>query len=249
MSKASMEVKCGNCSHTLTVKRGSFSFFCPKCHTRIESKSLSQNKKGLKGLFGRPVAAPVSVPTVEVECTHCGADNNVAKDAVSAFCKKCKKRIELKPTDKSARADFSRENKIEGVMKRVKCFHCNGMQEVSTEAYSATCTGCGKRIHVKDMELKGLQVQDVVSGGKVFVRRGSVIQANVTAADIEVSGEVIGNLYAENNLVLRSGAKVTGKVTAKNFVMLEGAMLKGSVNAKAIKTHSKGKNSKLSVAG
>jgi predicted RNA-binding Zn-ribbon protein involved in translation (DUF1610 family) len=244
-----MEVKCNECGHSLTVKRDFVSFFCPKCHTRIESKSLPRNKKGLRGLFGRPVAAPVTVPTVVIKCTHCESDNDVPKDAVSAFCKKCKKRIELKPPDKVPRADFSQESKAQGTTKMVKCFHCNGMQKVSTEAYSATCTGCGKRIHVKDMEIKDYQVQDVISGGKVFVRKGSVVQANIKAADIEVSGEVIGNIYAENNLVLRSGAKIVGVVTAKNFVMLEGAMLKGSVNAKAIKTHSKGKNSKLSATG
>ena len=249
MSKVSTEVTCDKCGHTLTVKRDSVSFFCPKCHSRVERKSLLQNKKGLKSLFGRPVAAPVYVPTVAVKCTHCGSENDVSKDAVSAFCKTCRKRIELKPPDKSSRADFSGESKIQGVMKTVKCFYCNGMQEVSAEAYSATCTGCGKRIHVKDMEIKNLQVQDLMSGGKIFVRKGSVVQANIKAADIEVSGEVIGNIYAENNLVLRSGAKVVGRVTARNFVMLEGAMLKGSVNAKAIKTDPKRKNSKLSVAG
>jgi len=248
MSKSTISVTCSKCGHVQTVKRDAVSIFCPKCQTRVEIESLSHKNKALKSLFSRPGSTPHSVRTVKVECPHCGSKNAVPRDAVSAFCTHCKKRISLK-TEKSPRADFAKESKITGGMRTVKCFYCGGVQEVSAEAYSTSCSGCGRRIHVKDLEIKGHQLQDIFSGGRIFIRKGSLVQANIKAADVEVSGEVKGDIYAENTLLLRPGAKVVGKVTTKNFVMLEGAMLTGSVNAKAVKRHPKAGASELSAVG
>jgi cytoskeletal protein CcmA (bactofilin family) len=77
-----------------------------------------------------------------------------------------------------------------------------------------------------DGKLKG----DLKSGGDVFVGRGAKLTGNIYANNVVLSGQVVGNVYAEGMLRLLSEAKLHGNVQAHGLVADEGGVLHGKCN-------------------
>lgn len=233
MRKDTVTITCPKCGHSQKAAENIYSTFCKRCNSRIENKEAvgAKRKKGL-GFLSRHGKSK-QPHKKNVTCPHCQAENSVYQDAVSAFCTGCKKIISLRK-GKGSSDKLPPGTKIEGKLIKVKCFHCENLQEVSVNAYSATCSRCGSRIQVKDMEIKGKHSGDINTGGRLFIRPGSFVQANIKATDIEIEGEVRGTIHAENYIILKAGSRVFGELDAKNFVVSEGAIIKGSVKVNAV---------------
>lgn len=56
------------------------------------------------------------------------------------------------------------------------------------------------------------------------------VKANVTGRVVTVEGEVEGDLHAQEQVVLRSSARVTGDITAPRVVLEDGARFRGLVD-------------------
>ena len=56
------------------------------------------------------------------------------------------------------------------------------------------------------------------------------VKADITGRVVAVEGEVDGNLHAEEQVVLRSSAKVQGDITAPRVVLEDGASFRGLVD-------------------
>ena len=69
-----------------------------------------------------------------------------------------------------------------------------------------------------------LQLQSVTVGGDGRVK------ANITARVVTVEGEVEGDLRAQEQVVLRGSARVTGDITAPRVVLEDGARFRGLVD-------------------
>ncbi len=67
-----------------------------------------------------------------------------------------------------------------------------------------------------------LQTVTVGSDGRV--------KANITGRVVTVEGEVEGDLHAQEQVVLRSSARVTGDITAPRVVLEDGARFRGLVD-------------------
>jgi cytoskeletal protein CcmA (bactofilin family) len=63
----------------------------------------------------------------------------------------------------------------------------------------------------------------------VTVGREGRVKANITSRVIIVEGEVEGDLRAEEQIILRSTAKVQGDITASRVVLEDGASFRGGV--------------------
>jgi len=63
----------------------------------------------------------------------------------------------------------------------------------------------------------------------VTVGREGRVKANITGRVIIVEGEVEGDLRAEEQIILRSTAKVQGDITASRVVLEDGASFRGGV--------------------
>lgn len=84
--------------------------------------------------------------------------------------------------------------------------------------------------------------QDLVIDGKVEGRielgdhnltigQGAAVVANLVAKTVTISGAVTGNVTGNASVVLKATGSVEGDLTAPQFVMEDGAVLHGKVNA------------------
>jgi cytoskeletal protein CcmA (bactofilin family) len=67
-------------------------------------------------------------------------------------------------------------------------------------------------------------------GGRVTVSRNAQVVANISAREVVVLGKVRGNIYASDRVDIRSGASLTGDVTAHQINIGDGASFKGGID-------------------
>ena len=90
----------------------------------------------------------------------------------------------------------------------------------------------------------GLKQHSVTVGGDGWVK------ANITARIVTVEGEVEGDLTAQEQVVLRSSARVLGDLTAPRVVLEDGATFRGLVDmADPIKKEGAGQGPKAGGKG
>jgi cytoskeletal protein CcmA (bactofilin family) len=64
----------------------------------------------------------------------------------------------------------------------------------------------------------------------VTVGKKGRVKADIYAKTIAIEGEVLGNLYGEEQLVLRQTSTVRGNITAPRVSLEDGANFKGSID-------------------
>jgi cytoskeletal protein CcmA (bactofilin family) len=64
----------------------------------------------------------------------------------------------------------------------------------------------------------------------VTVGREGTVKANITGRMVTVEGEVEGNLKADEQVILRSSAKVQGDIVAPRVVLEDGAAFRGGID-------------------
>lgn len=75
----------------------------------------------------------------------------------------------------------------------------------------------------------------IVALTTIVIQKDSVVKANITAKDIEISAKVIGNIAAKGDCSLCSSAHVEGDATAATFAMERGAFLDGKLSIETAK--------------
>ena len=91
---------------------------------------------------------------------------------------------------------------------------------------------------ILDGELQGttgLSIQGIVKGkieidNTITVEKGAVIKADIKAKDVQISGEVKGNISASGNVHYMGGCTVVGNTTTARILIADGASIKGSVH-------------------
>jgi cytoskeletal protein CcmA (bactofilin family) len=113
----------------------------------------------------------------------------------------------------------------------------------STQATGERAT-IGRSITIRG-EVSGdedLLIQGQVDGSvdlkqqAVTVGREGKVKANITGRMVTVEGEVEGNLKADDQVILRSSAKVQGDITAPRVVLEDGATFRGGIDMGATST-------------
>ena len=64
----------------------------------------------------------------------------------------------------------------------------------------------------------------------LFVESSGVIEADIETANVEVSGQVTGNISASEKVELKADCKVTGDIRAPRILIADGAIFKGNVD-------------------
>jgi cytoskeletal protein CcmA (bactofilin family) len=104
-------------------------------------------------------------------------------------------------------------------------------------------TDAGPATIAKSLEVKGEvicsdwlyidgKVEGAISlpGGRVTVSRNAQVVANISAREVVVLGKVRGNINASDRVDIRSGASLTGDVTAYRINIGDGASIKGGID-------------------
>jgi len=90
----------------------------------------------------------------------------------------------------------------------------------------------GDVVSTEDLVIDG-QVQGTIDLGDHALTVGPTasVVADLDARIVTISGKVVGSVIGSARVVLKATASVEGDVTSPNFVMEEGATLKGRVEA------------------
>ncbi len=64
----------------------------------------------------------------------------------------------------------------------------------------------------------------------LFVERSGVIEADIETANVEVAGQVTGNIAASEKVELKAACRVVGDIRAPRILIADGAVFKGSVD-------------------
>lgn len=73
---------------------------------------------------------------------------------------------------------------------------------------------------------------DIVITGDIMIGEGGTVKANIKARNCTVSGEVYGDIIAEQKIEIVSSGKVYGNITAANLLIGEGAIFCGTCDMK-----------------
>ncbi len=119
--------------------------------------------------------------------------------------------------------------------------------EKASAPRSGAHTDIGSSI-VIDGEISGdedLVIQGTVKGKislkeSLYVESSGVIEADIDTANVEVSGQVTGNIAASDKVELKTDCKVVGDIRAPRILIADGATFKGNVDME-VREHHKGK--------
>ena len=90
----------------------------------------------------------------------------------------------------------------------------------------------GEVVAKGDLVIDG-QVEGTIELGdhNLNIGEGASVVANLTAKNVTISGSVTGNVTGNASVVLQATGSVEGDVTAPRFIMEDGAILRGKVDA------------------
>lgn len=79
---------------------------------------------------------------------------------------------------------------------------------------------------------------DIILDGNLIVGQDSVIKGNIKAVNVEIFGEVEGNIDAKDSLTLQETAKLKGDIEIKTFIVKGNASFEGNCKMKTTKSTS-----------
>jgi cytoskeletal protein CcmA (bactofilin family) len=88
----------------------------------------------------------------------------------------------------------------------------------------------GELIGHEDLKIEG-KIEGAISLGDHLLNVGSTahIHADITAREVVVAGEVIGNVNAPDRIELKKGGSIVGDLTTARLVIEDGAFFKGAI--------------------
>ena len=82
----------------------------------------------------------------------------------------------------------------------------------------------------EDLVIEGTVKGKVTLRQGLYVEGSGVIEADIETANVEVSGQVTGNIAASDKVELKADCKVVGDIRAPRILIADGAQFKGNVD-------------------
>ncbi len=112
--------------------------------------------------------------------------------------------------------------------RTVICTHCGRELEVSDRAFSVNCRYCNQRVGVEDHVIQTYHsVTNIETGGSISVTPTGHVRAKLRVQNLEVAGQMYGDIVARGKVTVYPGARMVGDVSASRLEVKEGALLKG----------------------
>src|SRR5580698_3894348 len=80
-----------------------------------------------------------------------------------------------------------------------------------------------------DLEVLGRVEGSVAVGGELSIGEGALVKSDVSGLRVVVRGAVLGDVSAEESIVLEAGARVVGDLGAPRIGIRPGALVRGNV--------------------
>ncbi len=68
---------------------------------------------------------------------------------------------------------------------------------------------------------------EIVAGGFLYIEKGAIVEADITAESVVVAGTVRGNIYAVQRLEMLSSGKIYGNVKTAKLRIADGVVFEG----------------------
>lgn len=75
---------------------------------------------------------------------------------------------------------------------------------------------------------------EVIDTGKLILERGSFVKGKITALDLEIFGQVEGDIVCSGLVSIRSSAHVTGTIKSGRLVIYPGAVVEMTAHSQEI---------------
>jgi len=82
----------------------------------------------------------------------------------------------------------------------------------------------------EDLTIEGTVKGKIALRQSLYVESSGVIEADIETANVEVSGQVTGNIAATDKVELKANCKVVGDIRAPRILIADGAAFKGNVD-------------------
>ena len=220
-SQSKAKVVCPHCGHQQMEPRQAVSTNCQKCgqYLRVQELLNPTRKAEAKAVEQRRVA-----------CFDCGTEQEVPTAAKSAMCKRCSSYIDLQ--------DYTINNAVS------KNFKTKGRFVVEGKGYVFNT-----EVTARDIVVKGHVIGKLTAEHSLTIYSAAEINGNfrtpllvvppencfrwkepLRVGSVEILGELVGDIFAEVNVVLRATGRLFGNVHARNLVVEEGAILVGKTS-------------------
>ena len=169
-----------------------------------------------------------------IRCPHCLQEQEVSSNAVSSYCKTCRKRIDIKKL-KQPQTKLQQNMRWKPKTKTISCPICHSMQEVLSNAISAYCKNCHQRIPIN--ETIGAEFDEstsVLEQKNIICPHCDNIQNVPTTAlstfctdcgnrinlqNYQIRGRFRGELETKGNIYIASDGKVEGNVNTGSLIV------------------------------
>lgn len=78
------------------------------------------------------------------------------------------------------------------------------------------------------MHLDGRFKGEINAAGGLIIGKKAIVKADIRAAEVNISGEVTGNIEANKKIEIQTGGKVIGDIKSTNIIVHPGAVLVGN---------------------
>ncbi len=77
--------------------------------------------------------------------------------------------------------------------------------------------------------LEGIISGEVTTTKNIYILKGSILNTDLVAENIQVFGAVKGNLTAKKKIIINEAARVYGDIKCHSLKLLEGAIYSGKI--------------------
>ncbi len=211
-------VACPQCGHQQEESRAAISSNCRQCGGYLRVQELLH-----------PVAKVVAAAPEQrhLSCFDCGAELDVPTAAQSAMCKRCSSYLDLK--------DYVINSAVS------KNFKTKGRFIVESKGYVFNTTIIARDISVRGQIIGQLTAEEsltLYSTAEIkgtFQAKRLIIPAHnvfhwrepLRIGGADIAGELVADIFADQTVTLRAGARLFGQVQARNLIVEAGAVLVG----------------------
>jgi len=108
------------------------------------------------------------------------------------------------------------------------CTHCGRILQVSPHAFSVNCPYCNQRVCIEDHFIASHHIiTNIETSGRVAIAPTGHVRARMRVFDLQVEGEIFGQVNATGKVSIAAGARVVGDVRAERLEVADGAHLCG----------------------
>jgi len=85
----------------------------------------------------------------------------------------------------------------------------------------------------EDLVIQGTVKGRIILKENLYVEQSGVVEADIQTANIEISGQVTGNISASDKVEIAAGGRAVGDIKAPRILIADGAIFKGNVDMDA----------------